>query len=265
MYRQRYRGFESLLLRIGKGRSARAGRPFVVGRGATYDEAHLRRVPALRFERFAPEVRAVVWAARESTDELAAALPEHWRRGLPRHPSRARETLSARRALLALLPEAAPATLTRDRYGRPRLPDLPGVFFSLSHSHGHAAALVARSPCGVDLQRRVEKITRLRSKFERPDERASVARAADEAGALHVLWGAKESLFKLWSRREVDWHEHLVVRAFDYVPGGGSFLAEVRKTDPPIPARAWWRWLDEFCLVGAVDVGGSALALPDWP
>ena len=214
-------------------------------------------MPALRFDRLADDVRSVVWASTESEAALAAALPEAWRARLPRHPARRCETLGARRALLALAPELADGTLDKDAYGKPYLRGGPPLHFSLSHSHGHAAALVSGVACGVDLQRRVPKITRLRSKFERPDERASVERQPSEVDALHVLWGAKEALYKLYGRRGLDWHEDMVVAPFDLTPGGGAFRGEIRKGGEVIHARLAWRWQGEWCLVGGWADGGG--------
>ena len=218
---------------------------------------HLPRVPELLHAALdlagAGRARVSVWRAAEPERVLAEALPPAWRTGLPRHPDRRRETLAARRCLLALVPGAADTRVVREPTGRPRLEGRPDLHFSLTHSHGHAAALVAERPCGVDLQRRVEKITRLRGKFERDDERRGVEAADDPTGALHVLWGAKESLFKLWSRRVIDWHEHLVVDAFDYRAAGGGLRGEVRKTAPALRAAGFYRWVgadDALCLVG---------------
>ena len=208
-------------------------------------------MPALRYDRLADDVRAVVWASTEPEAALAAALPPPWRGRLPRHASRRCETLGARRALLALAPELSSRTFAKDAHGKPFLEGSPPRHFSLSHSHGHAAALVSATPCGVDLQRRVGKILRLRSKFERADERAFVERQASETDALHVLWGAKEALYKLYGRRGIDWHEDLIVFPFDLVPGGGAFRGEVRKGGEVIGARLAWRWEGSFCLVGA--------------
>ena len=211
-------------------------------------------MPELRRERFAVaggrEAAVSVWRGDDRGDGLLGELPAAWRDGLPAHPTRRAETLAARRALLALRPDAAGERLRKDGYGKPHLPD--GDHLSLTHSHGHAAALVAPHACGVDLQLRVAKIARLRSKFERPDERAFVAAASDEVGALHVLWGAKESLYKLWGRRAVDWHADLVVAPFAYRARGGGFAAEVRKGGRVISAAMRYWWVGEFCLVTAV-------------
>ncbi len=213
---------------------------------------YLPPMPALQFDRYADGSRSVVWDSTESPEELSAALPAAWRGRLPPHPARRRETLGARRALLALDERLEDRQLAKDTFGKPYLLGDQTQHFSLSHSHGHAAALLADAPCGVDLQLRVEKITRLRSKFERADERAYVSAQADEVAALHILWGAKESLYKLWGRRQIDWHEHLIVGPFDASAGLGTFGGEVRFGAERMGARLFWRWLDRFCLVVAI-------------
>ncbi len=209
-------------------------------------------MPALQFERFAPEIQAIVWEGSESPAELLDPLPEAWRGQLPHNDVRLKDTLSARRALLALAPDAARDGFEKDNFGKPHFKGLDTLEFSLSHSHGHAAALVSPQACGVDLQLRVDKILKLRRKFERPDERAFIEGQADEVGALHVLWGAKESLFKLWGKRLIDWHEHLIVYEFEHNPKGGEFKGEVRKDGVVIRAKLWFRWIGDYCLVAAV-------------
>jgi phosphopantetheinyl transferase len=209
-------------------------------------------MPPLRFERFATDTRAVVWRGTESREELLAALPDAWQGSLPTNHTRQLDTLSARRALLSLAPKAAAAGFVKDAYGKPHLKGDGALNFSLSHSHGHAAAVVSPYACGIDLQKRVDKITKLRHKFEREDERAFISQQPDEIGALHILWGAKESLFKMWGKREIDWHEHLIVLPFQHTPGGGRLLGEVRKDKVYMQANMWFRWVDDFCLVAAI-------------
>ena len=211
----------------------------------------MRAVPALRYDRFGPNARCAVWESTEEAEELAQALPPAWRRVAPAHPNRQRETLGARRALLSLEPELAARAIEKDAYGKPYLAGEPPRHFSLSHSHGHAAALLAGTSCGVDLQRRDEKIVRLRSKFERPDERAFVEAQPSEVDALHVLWGAKESLYKLWGRRGLHWTRDMSVSAFALRPGGGDFTGRVSRNGITVHAELVWRWEGDFCLVAA--------------
>ncbi len=209
-------------------------------------------MPPLRYDRLGDAARALVWAGSESSEILAGGLPPTWAHHLPRHEQRARETLAARRALLALEPGLERLALRKSPEGKPFVNARPTVHFSLSHSHGQGAALVSPRTCGVDLQLRVEKIGRLRSRFERADEGAFVREQADELGALHVLWGAKESLYKLWGLRGVDWVEHLRVERFEHTAAGGTFTARVVVAQRQILADGYYRWVGDFCLVATV-------------
>ncbi len=206
----------------------------------------------LQFDRYDDHARSVVWDCVESSAQALSALPAAWRERLPEHPDRLRETLGARRALLALGEELAAHPLGRDAYGKPFLEGRPDLHFSLSHSHRRAAALVSDRRCGVDLQLRVAKILRLRSKFERDDERAFIASQPDEIGALHILFGAKEALFKLWGARRIDWHEHLVVQPFALDANVGEARGEIRRDGAVIEAQLHYRWMGDFCLVVAL-------------
>lgn len=192
-----------------------------------------------------------VWRGTESTLELQQTLPAQWIKRLPQHPQRQRETLSARNALRTLMPKSAAPVFAKDAAGKPYLVHLADTHFSLTHSNAAGAAVLSNRPCGIDLQVRVEKILRLRSKFERPDEREVVAAQADEVAALHILWGAKESLFKLWGRRLIDWREHLLVDAFDAEANSGSFTGRVVKPEAVLHADLHYVWLDDSCLVTA--------------
>ena len=192
-----------------------------------------------------------MWRGTESREELLEALPIGWQDNLPAHPARAIETLSARRSLLALAPEAEHQGFTKDEFGKPHFTHHPNLHFSLSHSHQHAAAMVSEVPCGIDLQLRVEKITRLRRKFENEAEKAFIQDLPSEIDALHVLVGAKESVFKLWGNRDIDWHKNLLVKPFLLTPGGGTFQGEIRKDNQILNADLHWRWVDDYCLVVA--------------
>ena len=212
-------------------------------------ERVLTPVPIVH-EDLQPERSVAVWRGGDSIEDLRNNLPARWQTRLPKHPARVRETLSARSALLHLLPAAADSEVVKDDCGKPHLAGHTQQF-SLTHSHGYGGALVADSACGVDLQLRVEKILRLRSKFEREDERDFVSAHDDEVAALHVLWGAKDSLFKLWGRRVIDWHEHLIVDAFDARTDTGVFSGRVCKNGETIEAQLDFGWVGDFCLVSA--------------
>jgi len=72
----------------------------------------------------------------------------------------------------------------------------PGPEISISHSHGLAAALVARRPCGLDLQKTTGAVGRVRERFCTPDEAEALAAAGLTGDDLTLLWAAKEALRK---------------------------------------------------------------------
>ncbi|MCF6290444.1 MAG: 4'-phosphopantetheinyl transferase superfamily protein [Desulfobacterales bacterium] len=92
-----------------------------------------------------------------------------------------------------------------DRHGRPFFSDRAGNILetptlSISHSHGLAAALAVESgSCGLDIQKIVATIHRVRQRFTSPPEMTLIRRAekklTKEAG-LTIIWAAKEALRK---------------------------------------------------------------------
>lgn len=80
---------------------------------------------------------------------------------------------------------------------------------SISHTKsGAIAAYSASLKVGVDIETVRPQIGRIAKKFIRPDE----ARFAAELGTEHaqqLLWGIKESLFKLYGAGNVDFKKHL--------------------------------------------------------
>ncbi len=92
-----------------------------------------------------------------------------------------------------------------DRHGRPFLADSAGNILatpaiSISHSHGLAAALaVESSSCGLDIQKILPAIHRVRERFTGPLEMTRLCRAEKkltESAGLTIIWAAKEALRK---------------------------------------------------------------------
>lgn len=99
--------------------------------------------------------------------------------------------------------EPAKIGISNDSYGRPffnwlgeapwSCPQIP--FLSISHSGCFAAAVAANTPCGLDLQKIVEKLQHLQTRFASPAEMA-LGSIYDELVWLGMLWSAKEAVKK---------------------------------------------------------------------
>ena len=114
----------------------------------------------------------------------------------------------------------------KDAWGKPHLTG-SGREVSISHSGHLAAAILAPVPTGIDIQFPVARITRIAPRFLRPEELDSVS-PQDEVMHLHVFWGAKESLYKAYGRRGLDFCKHMYITPFAYQPEGGRCHGQVR-------------------------------------
>ena len=73
---------------------------------------------------------------------------------------------------------------------------------SISHSRGYAIALVADSPCGIDIQRNDQTLERVSEKFCLPKEVSLIRHSLPETRTtdiLTLLWAAKEAARKAFS------------------------------------------------------------------
>ncbi len=78
----------------------------------------------------------------------------------------------------------------------------PAPELSISHSHDHAAALVATGVCGIDIQFSTDKLIRVADHFcSQKEEQLLATSLADlgELSRLTLLWTGKEALKKMLS------------------------------------------------------------------
>ncbi|MBX2815430.1 MAG: 4'-phosphopantetheinyl transferase superfamily protein [Saprospiraceae bacterium] len=123
------------------------------------------------------------------------------------------EWLASRMLLVDVLPDDLNSTLLKDDFGKPYLQDHAHIQVSLSHTTGYAALAISAQPVGVDIQRPVDKITRIAHKFLNSTELAYHDPMTVEQ--LHVYWGAKETLYKIYGRGRVEFRRHLALSPLD--------------------------------------------------
>lgn len=137
------------------------------------------------------------------------------------------EWLAGRYLLHVLSGRDVRGACIRDDWGKPHLQD--SLYeISISHTTGRAAVIAGPKPVGVDIQELVEKIERIAQKFMRPDELESL-RPPYRLEHLHVYWGAKESLYKAYGKRQLDFREHIFIQPFSFQPEGGHFSGWIVK------------------------------------
>jgi 4'-phosphopantetheinyl transferase len=116
----------------------------------------------------------------------------------------------------------------KDPFGKPYFKDY-NRFISLSHSSEYTAAMISDSPCGIDVQVIVPKISRIVSKFIRDDEFAFIPETANDILYYHAIWGAKEAMYKAYGKRGLDFKNDMKVSSFEIQQVNFNFTGNVTK------------------------------------
>ncbi|MEM8583513.1 MAG: 4'-phosphopantetheinyl transferase superfamily protein [Bacteroidota bacterium] len=145
---------------------------------------------------------------------------------------RRKEFLAARLLLHKLSKRPVRAALIKDRHGKPRLAD-SRYQISISHTNGLSAAFAHPKPCGVDVQRLVQKIHRIAPKFINKQESGylSVQDDGDLLIEQHLIWSAKEAMYKAYGLKQLDFKAHLTVILPELKKSSGPFVGTLKKAE----------------------------------
>ena len=104
-------------------------------------------------------------------------------------------------------------TLVKDEFGKPWIKD-DDTYISISHSEDKVAIIYHQNKVGIDIQIQQEKIIKLAPKFLTQSE-IDQLEEKDKLDCFHYYWGAKESLFKAYGRKKVDFKKNLLIEKMD--------------------------------------------------
>ncbi len=91
--------------------------------------------------------------------------------------------------------ENLPFLIEKNEFGKPYLQN-SRYEFSLSHSDNFVAVMMAKTPCGIDIQTPNPKIDRLAHRFMHPSDWQELENHNLETT---LFWSAKEAIFKAWT------------------------------------------------------------------
>lgn len=99
-----------------------------------------------------------------------------------------------------------------DEYGKPHTAD--GKFISITHSFNFCGLIISdENPVGIDIEKQRDKIVKIAHKFT-PIEEYEQIKDNDLVRKLTVVWGAKESLYKIYGKKQLLFKEHIYVDNF---------------------------------------------------
>lgn len=117
--------------------------------------------------------------------------------------SRRRREILAVRCLLKSMKKGVEQRVEYDEEGAPRLAGQRECI-SISHTDGFVAVALDDSPCGIDIERRGQRVQRVVTHFLTDDELALLTGMPDSDLALHLAWSAKEAAYKVLGRDYYD-------------------------------------------------------------
>ena len=164
-----------------------------------------------------PTTKVLIWKIEESTEELknGISLTEKNTARLDGMKSDIHQKgfLSIRHLLKEV--GLTDADLDYDAYGKPHLD--AGRYISNSHSFTFTAIIFSDNlPVGIDVEKQREKILKIAHKFTPFEEYKTIANVDALISKLTIVWGAKESLYKIYGKKKLLFLHHIFVDDFKF-------------------------------------------------
>jgi phosphopantetheinyl transferase len=162
-----------------------------------------------------PGIKAYIWRVTESEEELSAAVVLQPKTLLRISGMKSQLHRRAFLSIRHLLEKAGynDKDLYYDKAGKPHLKD--GGFISISHSHQYTGIIVSSgTEVGIDIEKQREKILRIAHKFTPIEEYRTIANTEALIRKLTLVWGAKESLYKIYATKGLSFLHHINIMDF---------------------------------------------------
>jgi phosphopantetheinyl transferase len=122
-------------------------------------------------------------------------------------------------------------------------------YISISHSHQFLAIIINEfEATGIDIEVIRDKVLKIKHKFLSKTE---LLDANDDIEKLLIYWSAKETLYKIYGLKEVNFIEHLFVKPFTK-HNLGSIIGEIKLKDFTETFHLNYQLLDDNVLVYAL-------------
>lgn len=101
-----------------------------------------------------------------------------------------------------------------DDLGKPHLKS--GKNISITHSFNFTAIILSDQGVGIDIEKRRDKILKIANKFTPLSEYHTLANEEALIRKLTIVWGAKESIYKMYAEPGLGFLQHINVTDFDF-------------------------------------------------
>ena len=135
--------------------------------------------------------------------------------------------------------------LSYNAEGKPELKE-EGCHISISHSHDKLV-IICNTKCdtGIDVELIRDKVLKIKDKFLSPIE---LDEAKDNVEKLIIYWAAKETLYKVYGLKEVEFAKHLLVHPFE-LNAQGTLTGEINLESFRKKFNLHYEKLEDYILV----------------
>lgn len=132
--------------------------------------------------------------------------------------------------------------------GKPHLKD--GKHISISHSYIFSAIIISDLKVGIDIEKNREKIKIIQNKFVN-FERGFIHKDDDYIEQLTVIWGAKESLYKIYPYGGLTFKNDIDINSFQIADKKTTGYIKIKNWDKKYNIH--FQQLENFTLVYALE------------
>jgi 4'-phosphopantetheinyl transferase EntD len=100
-----------------------------------------------------------------------------------------------------------------DQAGKPHLKD--GKHISITHSYQFTGIIISQADeVGIDIEKQRDKIAIIGHKFTTMEDYAGIESPIELVKKLTIIWGAKESLYKIYATHGLSFMNHIYINDF---------------------------------------------------
>ena len=208
-------------------------------------------MPLIKKNTIAPNINLAVWEIKESLDELLIdyTINEKEKAAFESitNEGRKKQWLATRK-LLFILSNNPNLWITHDDNRKPVLND-EQLTISISHTSNYVAILLGENiKLGIDIEKLTSRIFKIKHKFCSETENEYLADDENLMSRLYIIWSAKESMFKMYGKGNLDFRKNLYIQPFEFNPPG-TLEAHIKFNDLDTEVELYYDQIGDHVLV----------------
>lgn len=151
------------------------------------------------------------------------------------------------RCLLRAIIRDIPVNVEYDEHRKPFIRNHRGNI-SVSHAGEYSAVILSdKYQVGIDIEKITPRIEKIACRFLSNAEEDFI-QEAERLKYLYIIWGAKEALYKLYGKRNLDFQKQIRIQPFD-LEKEAIFTGSIINGSNSLETMLFYRFIDDYVLV----------------